>query len=232
MTSDSHNHVDPLAAQLDQSQVAEYLKANPEFFLQHPDVLSGLSIPHPSGRAISLLEHQVNIMRERNTVMQQKLDAFVINAHSNDALFEKTRMMILELLKASIPELPGVLARSFQQQFATDECRLLAIGHQLDGQLSLAVLEQDPAYEALGQLFVKMRAYCGELTVTQRELLFPDSQHSILSAALVPLNPGAGKTLLLALGSRNSQHFNPGQDTLFLDFVGEVISALLSRQQD
>ncbi len=232
MTSESQKRLDDMPTEPDQAQVADYLAANPNFFLEHPDLLAALTIPHPSGRAISLLEHQVNVLRERSLAMEQKLDTFVLNAQANDALFEKTRMMILELLKASLGELTGVLARSFNQQFATDECRLLAIGNEFDGQLSLPVLEHNPAHEALGQLFEKKRAFCGELTTIQRDLLFPDSQHKVVSAALVPIHPGSGKTLLLALGSRKPQHFNVGQDTLFLDFIGEVIAALLSRQAD
>lgn len=39
--------------------VAEYLETHPEFFERHPDLVAELRVPHASGHAISLIEHQV-----------------------------------------------------------------------------------------------------------------------------------------------------------------------------
>ena len=55
--------------------------------------------PHESGRAISLLERQVTLFRERQEHLQDQFHEFLTNAHDNDNLFEKTRHMILALMK-------------------------------------------------------------------------------------------------------------------------------------
>ena len=42
-------------AELSSEQVAEFLKKNPNFFAEHDDLILDLTIPHESGKAISLL---------------------------------------------------------------------------------------------------------------------------------------------------------------------------------
>ena len=47
------------------SEVLEYLEANPDFFINHPDILEILEIKHASGDATSLIEKQVEIIKEK-----------------------------------------------------------------------------------------------------------------------------------------------------------------------
>ena len=55
-----------------EDQVVGYLRRNPDFFARHDDLLAEISLPHDSGSAISLLERQVNILRERAEQKQGK----------------------------------------------------------------------------------------------------------------------------------------------------------------
>jgi uncharacterized protein YigA (DUF484 family) len=49
---------------IDATLVADYLKTNPDFFNTHPDLLLELSLPHPTGQAVSLWERQNAALRE------------------------------------------------------------------------------------------------------------------------------------------------------------------------
>ena len=46
--------------------VASYLRENPDFFTDRDGLLAEMTVPHESGKAISLLERQVKILRERS----------------------------------------------------------------------------------------------------------------------------------------------------------------------
>ena len=46
-------------------QVAAFLSANPDFFLDHQELLADLTLPHQSGEAVSLLERQVSVVDMR-----------------------------------------------------------------------------------------------------------------------------------------------------------------------
>ena len=57
-----HSDKKPLTA----DQVAAYLKENPDFFINRDSLLAEITLPHESGKAISLLERQVRVLRERS----------------------------------------------------------------------------------------------------------------------------------------------------------------------
>ena len=96
MKSDSSNHA-VSSGTLDDDSVSKYLIENPDFFNRKADLLLDLTIPHVSGGAISLLERQVALFRERNRDLQNNINNFIFNAEENDAMFEKTRIVILEI---------------------------------------------------------------------------------------------------------------------------------------
>ena len=55
-------------------EVLSYLQENPQFFEEHAELLSNISIPHPhSGRTISITERQMVSLREKNRKLENKL---------------------------------------------------------------------------------------------------------------------------------------------------------------
>ena len=104
------------------AQIKTYLETNPCFFEDHPDLLEVIELPHDSGPAISLIERQVAVLRERNLEMRQRLNAMLDSAKINDKLFEKTKRLILTLLEAEdlatiVNATANSLSTDFQVQF-------------------------------------------------------------------------------------------------------------------
>ena len=61
-------------ADLDAAQVAAWLQQNPEFFETHRDLLSQIRLRHPhGGRAISLIERQVTVLRDSNRMLEKRV---------------------------------------------------------------------------------------------------------------------------------------------------------------
>ena len=86
--------IDPVS---DESVIA-FLRDDPSFFDRHANILSDLNLPHESGQAVSLIERQVAILRERNMQMRRRMNELMQSAKDNDVLFAKTRTLTLELL--------------------------------------------------------------------------------------------------------------------------------------
>ena len=78
----------------------DYLKDHDDFLQRNPDMLDYLHISHASGSAVSLVEKQVSVLRERNIDMRHRLKALTANARDNDTLYEQTRALVLKLLEA------------------------------------------------------------------------------------------------------------------------------------
>src|SRR3546814_16824482 len=57
----------------DAAAVAVYLEAHPDFFVEHEELLATMRIPHRRGDTVSLVEHQMKILRERNIEMRHRL---------------------------------------------------------------------------------------------------------------------------------------------------------------
>src|SRR5690625_3893495 len=102
--------------------VADYLKNHPGFFQARDDLLLSLELTHPhGGAAISLLERQVSILRERNMAMRERLASLVDNARRNDRLFDQTRQLILALLETTPRAAPAAaLAPGLIRDFDVD----------------------------------------------------------------------------------------------------------------
>lgn len=226
---------DATTAPMDDASVAVWLRKHPAFFHGHADLLLELSIPHESGKAISLLERQVAVFRERQGNLQDQIHEFISNARNNDNLFEKTRLVVLDILRSvTFSDVLALMAERLRADFDASASALVFVSDKVVAESGIIRLTTASVRAALGELFAKQRTYCGALNQVQQQLLFPGQSAPIVSAAIVPLHlPEECAVLkqyglpLLLIGSVKEQHFNSSLDTLFLDFIGEVLSVRL-----
>ena len=144
-----------------------------------------LSIPHESGKAISLLERQVAVFRERQSSLQDQIHEFIGNARNNDNLFEKTRLVVLDILRAdSFPALLNLMTERLRMDFDASASALVFVSDATGGDTPVTRLATTAVKAALGDLFAKQRTYCGALNQVQQQLLFPGQSAPIVSAAI------------------------------------------------
>jgi len=206
-------------------EVARYLGEHPEFFTKHPELLALITIPHESGRAVSLIERQVEVLRSQLQEYQQHLDHWVAVAKQNDTLQARMHRLTLELIDAAtFDEVLTALEDELHDDFQADavELRLFSAS-----QLSEHLDQQLPDHSATFENFFKHnRPICGTLTRGQLDYIFGAGAAEIASAALIPLK-SEGVLGLLAIGSRDPMRFAPQQSTEFLTRLGEIISHTL-----
>ncbi|MBS3803853.1 MAG: DUF484 family protein [Oleiphilaceae bacterium] len=218
------------AADLTQEQVAEYLRANPAFFVEQDELLHELTLPHDSGRAISLVERQVHLFREERDLLRHELVELVSIARYNDRLFEKSKRLLLQVIESgSLNDMAAAVDDSIRGDFGLDVASLILFTDQpLTGgpEGALQVVTRDEARAYLGNLLDAERAVCGHFRETERAFLFPDREDPVASVALVPLRH---KELIgvFAVGSCEPDYFDHGMGTLFLTYISETLSRLL-----
>lgn len=217
---------------LAESDVAEWLKANPDFFRRHSDLLTSLRLPHASGAAVSLIERQVEVLREKNQAADARLAELVSIARSNETLAAKIHKFARRLMRA--PTRRAVLAqieRGFREEFDTAHTVLLlfrAAPDAADLRFVRPVAPDDANLAGFENLLAGGRPRCGQIRDQQRDFIFGPDSGSIGSVALVPL-AGDESLGLLVLGSINRERFHPGMSTDFLALLGELISDALAR---
>jgi uncharacterized protein YigA (DUF484 family) len=213
-------------SKLSDELVIAYLKGDRDFFQRHPRILSELNLPHESGKAISLIERQVAILRERNMQMRRRMNELLQNAKDNEGLFAKTRTLTLELLNVNgWHELNEVLATFVLADFEAD----FVCCHLSNPPVFLDHLHSHDGALPHERFVTNKQPVCTTLRVQELESLFPVQQHSVEgSAVIAPLywEDGVG---CLAIGSRDTARFTSDMDTLFVTYIGEVLSRVCQR---
>lgn len=216
--------------ELTASKVAAFLLKHPEFFADHPDVLTEMELPHNTGGAISLMERQVSVLRERNLEMRQRLSKLLDTARDNERLFEKTRRLVLALMEArDLDQAVKALYQSLEQDFNIAFYNLLLFGREGQFRTSTAkVVSLQDARPYIGNLLKTNRAICGTLRELEVELLFAENAPHIGSCAAVPLNHSATFGML-AVGNNDPKYYRSSMGTLFLSYIAEVLNRVLPR---
>lgn len=223
------------AATLTETSVSEYLEAFPEFFERNPLLLQRIRLPDSrgGGTTVSLLEKQVDVLRERNRLLERRLAEFIDVARSNDELAMKIHRLTTRLVHArGLDRVVDAVEASLREDFDVQRAVLVLFREDV----ALAARESPfirladrhgPEMRGFESLFAGDKPRCGQVRDSQRDYLFGEAAVAIGSVALVPLGPGASLGLL-ACGATDSQRFNPTISTDFLARIGELISAALA----
>ena len=214
-------------------QVADYLRANPEFFLSQNDLLADLRLPHDSGKAISLLERQVVILRERGHEARQKLGSLLENARDNDQLFDVTRNLVLSLLRArDATEVAEITQDQLSALGNVDACEIIVVAKPgLNVASGVRTENAEKLAAEFADVFRLRRTHCGAVSRASIEKLFGANSDKVGSTALCPIMHESEVIALLALGNQAEDYFNTSLDTLFLDFIGHVVGAILAKSE-
>lgn len=216
------------APALDESEVAAYLNAKPDFFARYPDLLETLELAHKAGSAVSLIEKQVDILRAKNSKIEARLERLLDAARDNEKRADHVHKLARTLVRA--PSLAGVIAglrQCMRDDFGIDE---IFVGlnpkyykrHDIEG---LTPIDADGKIAKGFENFFRTRLIeCGPISATKSKLLFAKSEPLPQSAAIVPLEKD--KHLgMLAFGSKDAERFQPRQGKLFLEMTAELVAA-------
>lgn len=216
--------------------VADYLRSHPDFFERHGALLLSLKIPHRTGAAaVSLVERQVATLRQRNAQLERQLKDLFAVAKSNDALVDKIHRLALKLMRTvDVGGRIAELEASLRDDFAAERAVLVLFEGATPPNAEragfvLRLAADDPAIRPFASFLRAGRPRCGPLKDRQKTLFDRDAD-AMASAALLPLGPDASVGFL-AVGSRDPDHFHPGQRVDFLARLGELVSVALTLEQ-
>jgi len=214
-------------------QVKDYLINNPDFFEENLELVENLQLPHESGKAISLVERQVTVLRERNIELRQRLKTLMDSARANEKLFEKTKRLALILLDAEdLPAMVDTLYESLRSDYQVEYISLLLFGDNslLSKNAPARVVSLDEANQHIGTLLRTNRSICGVLRNEEMTFLF-DHEAAEIGSAAVPLQHGQAFGVL-AVGNTDPNYYRSSMGTLFLNYIAEMLNQLMPRYLD
>lgn len=211
---------------LTEADVIQYLEDHSEFFIGKDELLAGMRIPHNSGPATSLVERQLAVHRERNVELRQRLSDLLENARRNDQLFEKSRRLVLALVEAATwIDVQAALDDSLRKDFGVDNWAML---HFTERQLEppLIAVHSNEVQRTIHRLFKGHRAICGQLPEDDIAQLLGTDDSDCRSVAAAHIR-GKDNLGILTIASEDPSYYRSSMDTLFLDYVADILALRL-----
>ena len=199
------------------TDVALYLQNNPQFFEDHTDLLAEITLPHPhGGRTVSLSERQLLALREKNKVLEKKLNEMLEFAQDNDALQNKVHQFVCSLFGLdTLPALTDTINGKLRDIFLVPH-------------IALHIWKiQAPTAEILAFTDQQIQPVCTHHAVHDTLSWFGENAAPLRSFAYLPLREGGVTLGLLILASEDAQRFYPQMGTLFLQRIAETVSCAL-----
>ena len=222
---------------LNDVSVADYLQTYPDFFERNSALMTKLRLPHmrDSGATVSLVERQVEVLRERNQSLERKLKDLIDVARANDTLADRIHRLSQRLIRAHDRlETVNAVETSLREDFDAMHSVLVLFleeARALEPAAARFLRVRDPAdadIKTFESLLQSGKPRCGQVRDAQRNYLFGKDSIEIGSVALTPLGP-KGELGILAIGASDAERFHPAMSTEFLSRIGELVTYALMR---
>ncbi|MBF9001955.1 MULTISPECIES: DUF484 family protein [Vibrio] len=215
----SQPQADALTAQV----VEEYLRDNPDFFKDKPELIDHLALPHQQMGAVSLVHVQMSRQRQRIEELEEEITALMSLAANNDKTFHEFMELQEQLLNCeALCEVVAAIKEKAQELGLTAYLRLL------DHRYEPLHISRDNWQRFATNHFNGKDAYLGRLRKSDCQRLL--GEHVIApelgSFVVLPLTKGQPQGVL-AFSSADGGHFQPHMDTLFLRHLALVVSHLI-----
>jgi len=210
---------------LGEDAVAEYLAEHPDFFVSHEALLLRMRLPHTAPGAVSLIERQAALLRERVSTLERTLRDLHTHAQANERLAARMHQLALALIAAASP---CEVLEATRTRLCTDfDLAGVLVGLE-EGHTLVTPCIDAPQGAAWNSLFALQAPQMPRISAALRELLVSYGLPETASVAAIPLL-GEGFRGAMLLVKREPQGFRPDMGTLFLGQIGDLVSAALAR---
>lgn len=231
--------------------VFKYLIRNPEFFVGNQEILTRLRVPHDSGKAVSLIEKQVSVLRGKCGHLEKSLRDLIAVARQNESLHQRLHLLNQEIITASnLTDIVSLTQTCLRTSFNAEDVHLMLIApapkraprkkagdskaaaksatrkrapklDQIEG--ATTVRHTDKRVKQFEQLFKGGETLCGMPTDEQLQAMVGRRHANVGSAAIIPLQ-FERKLGVVMLTSRDESRFGAGKGVMFLNQMGELLS--------
>jgi uncharacterized protein len=214
---------------LDSAAIADYLSDNPHFFEEHSELLSKVKLTSPVvGRAVSLQERQMEVLREKNRSLEIRLADLLHIGQDNDTITQKFLLWTRSLLMArNDVDMAHTLVTGLQTIFSLPHAtlRIWGVAEEFAHTWFAADVSDDAKIFCNGLT----APYCGPNQDFEAASWIEDTE-PVQSIAMLPLRiEGEPEAFgLLVLGSSDPQRFTADMATDFLSKIGETASAAMT----
>ncbi len=213
-----------------EEDIAQFLVHTPDFFERHADLLGAVQLTSPhGGRAVSLQERQAEMLREKIKVLEQRLMEMMRHGNENMLIGDKLQRWSRQLFLVAQPvDLPAVLVSEIKSQFSVPQAAVKL--WDLAANFADEPFTQGVSSDVKSLASSLTAPYCG-VNAGFEAVRWLEDPEAAASLSLISLRPSEDAPAfgLLVLASPDSQRYQAGMATDFLERIAEIGSAALSR---
>ncbi|MCU0839408.1 MAG: DUF484 family protein [Rhodospirillales bacterium] len=224
-------HEAALADALSEELVADYLVANPDFFLKRPDVLACMMPPERwSDDAVADLQrYMVKSLREELNGLRDCTNDVIETSRANLVIQDRTHAAVVTMLEAAdLAALIAFVNDHLGPHLGVDRA---AIGIEIrpNGLFATGLRALPPG--EIDRILGEGNIVALKRATRDETLLFGDHAAEIRSAALVRLSLApVAPDGMLAFGATGEGAFHPQQGTELIRFLARIVSLCLKQQ--
>ena len=210
--------------------VASFLRRHPGFLSEFPDIALTLVVPREQGSTTSLASYQLEVLRDKNHELNQRLHDLIETATDNEQLVVRVHSLTVALMREkTLGDTVRRVVAGLTEDFHTELVRL-ALFRAPSQDLApadwlIAAPRDAKQWAPFHEFLERTEPLCGRLQPEKLDTLFGAKSNDVKSAVLVPID-GMG---MLAVGSSDANRFHPGMGTVFLKLIAEAIAAAVGR---
>jgi len=216
---------------IDADTVAVFLMRNPNFFVEHPEVLDIVDLPDRSAEGVVDFQ-RYQLQRRDSEIDQLRTCAqdVIETSRANMSVQTRTHAAVLAMLHATtLPQLYRIISDDLPILVDID---VAAVGFEPSVDGNVAILSEHLRALPPGtvdQIVGKDRDVALYAEYWDDGTVFGNASGLIKSAAIARIKPGVGMPNgIVALGARDGT-FRPGQGTELFIFLARVVEASVMR---
>ena len=190
-------------------------------------------VQNKEGVVTSLADIRFASLRAQHNSLVERMSSMVETAHQNAQRFQFITELSLALIECeNLRQIDAVIQHHVIDQTEASDTIFFVRGKRTSDcsdDLAHVKFMAEHNDNALTRLFNASNSFCETCRSTEYEAIFkvkPD--RSLASLAVVPVDE-PNITAALAIGSYDPEHFSVSAGTLFLDYIGNVLSRVTCR---
>lgn len=210
---------------LEEKEVLEYLKMNPDIFEKHETFLTKLNLHYDNQGISSLVKKQLASLRKKNSEQRAKYDELLHNAETNWLVITKIKNIVESCNNhKTLNKWISYLSKNMSSDFGADEVFIQVKIKATRKSISSSV----PKNTGIGELVIKEAVvYSGPLENFEQKKAI--TNETIKSIVFMPLSTREWSGSLY-LGSSDPERYNASYEPDLLNLLASVLKLSISMQ--
>lgn len=215
-------------------EIIDYLRSHPDFFIEHPEILTSLNIPHinPGDNVSSLVEYQIMRLRQQLSGLQENRGLLEQRSNNNKKFITDIHVLSLQLFSSTdLYDYYARLNKGLKKLYFANRVLLIIFTD-----VALNSNHPDLRFPAsisnfnfmFTELFHRNKPLCDSLQEEYLQLLFAGEYDTVKSTVIVPIVNDRWHGLLVLAADEVNQ-YRQGTRLDMLVYIRDITQLMLHK---